>query len=128
MRLTHKTLKQAFLESGFSELQMSTARLIVYYAEKDEGIELRYALSCVRKYKYEVSVFIESILQPSDLDDVIYVIERLSDDAKKVHFKAHESLRILQAWRAKILMMNVIERRGSAQFASAKNSEDHPCE
>jgi hypothetical protein len=60
MRLTHKTLKEAFLESGFSDSQLSTARLIMYYAEDDDGIELRYALSCVRKYRYEVSVFVES--------------------------------------------------------------------
>ena len=112
MRLTHKTLKQAFLESGFSELQMSTARLITAYAE-DDGIELRHALTCLRKYRYEVSVFVESILQPSDLDDVIYVIEMLSDDAKKVHFRAHESLRMLQAWRAKTMMQIVIDKRNA---------------
>ena len=127
MQIQTKTLKQALIESGFSELQLSTARLITSYAGDDE-IELRHALKCLRKYRYEVSVFVEIILQPSDLDDVIYVIEMLSDDAKKIHFKSHESLRMLQAGRAKVLMMSVIERRGSAQVASAKNSEDQQCE
>ena len=70
MRLTLNTLKDAFLESGFSDEQLKISRLIIYYAEEDDGIELRYALSCVRHYTYEVSVFVESILMPSDLDDV----------------------------------------------------------
>ena len=105
-------------------MQLSTARLIMYYAEEDEGIELRYALSCVRKYTHEVSVFVESILQPSDLDDVIYVIERLSDDAKKIHFQAHESLRMLQSWRAKTLMQIVIDKRNAAQQVKNIKNED----
>lgn len=128
MRLTLKTLQEAFLESGFSELQLSNARLIIYYAKEDDGIELRYALSCVRKYAYEVSVFVENILMPSDLDDVEYVIEKLCDDAKKSHFEAHESLRMLQVWRAKTLMQIIIDKRSAAQMAARKNQKEQPCD
>lgn len=39
-----------------------------------------------------------------------YVIEKLCDDAKKFHFQSHESLRMLQAWRAKTFMQIVINR------------------
>ena len=124
MRLTLKTLQDAFLESGFSESQLSTARLIMYYAGEDIGIELRYALICVRKYSYEVSVFVESILQPSDLDDVNYVIEKLREETKTVNFQAHESLRMLQAWRARVLIQIVIDTKNAINPVNESRSKE----
>ena len=100
----------------------------MYYAEDDDGIELRYALSCVRKYTYEVSVFVEQILQPSHIDDVVYVIELLSADSAKRHFQAHESLRMLQAWRAKTLMQLVIEKRKANSGVLIEPSNEHLCD
>ena len=73
------------------------------------GIDLRGALELVRTQLPEVSLIVEKILQPTDLADVEYVIEMLVEEDAANRIWDRQCLRLLQAWRAKTLMQNVID-------------------
>jgi hypothetical protein len=66
-RLSTQQLEEVFLGSGVNPRSISTAWVIINRAEHEKGIDLRHALECVRMQSFEVSVFVEKILQPCDL-------------------------------------------------------------
>lgn len=128
MRLTPEYLRSVFLECGYDEFELNSAWLVTHRSKEEKGIKLRYALDCVREQAANVSVFVEHILQPSDLDEVSYVIERLYADSEKRKFKAAESLRMLQAWRAHTLMQIVIEKRNRMISTSERLDQGFVCD
>lgn len=111
MRLTLDQLEDIFFNRKAETTELGTFKIIIHIAEKEDGIELRQALARIRKQRYEVSVFVEKILQNSDIDDVDYVIELLSADIKECYMWALECMHMLQSWRAKTLMQIVIEKQ-----------------
>ena len=86
---------------------------LTYRAHNAVGLELRDALVLVRNQSSEVSLFVEKILQPDDLEDVEYVIEILAEEDAKNRIWDRKCLRMLQAWRASTLMQIVIEKRNA---------------
>ena len=66
-----------------------------------------------------MSIFVEKILRPEDIDDVVYVIDMLSTDVKDSDIWSLQCLRMLQSWRARTLMQIVIDRRNAAKRAKS---------
>ena len=114
-RLIQEELEAVFLAPGVDYRSLSTAWVIINHAEHEGGIELHQALERVRKQSYEVSIFADKILQSGDLDDVVYVIDKLVAETEHKNIWSRECLRMLQAWRARTLMQVVIDKRNVAQ-------------
>lgn len=111
MRLTLEKLQYAFLHCGYDTYKFSTAWVLIDHAKKHGDIELREALELVRSQAYEVTVFIDQILELSDVDDVSYVIEKLISDPDYRFFNRGNCLKILLSWRSGALMRIVIEKQ-----------------
>ena len=127
-RLTMQQLEDVFLAPGTDTTLLSTFWVILNRAKHERGVELRQALERVRMQPSEISVFVEKILQPEDLDDVIYEIEKLSAELTEKNLFAPRALRMLQAWRAKMLMQIVIDKRNAAQQVTKTSKEDQKCD
>ena len=110
-KLSEQLLRDTFMAPGADTIALSTFWVILNRAIHERGIELRQALERVREQPYEVSIFVEKILQPDDLGDVVYVIDKLSAEITDAHVFAQKALRMLQAWRARALMQIVIDKR-----------------
>ena len=98
--------------------------MLINHAEKHGDVDLREALTLVRSEKHEISIFVGYILQSSDNDAVDYVIELLTADIKQGYFGAPECWRMLQSWRARMLMQIVIDKRKVAQRSTNLKHED----
>ena len=123
-RMTEQHMREAFLTPDIDSVSLSTFWVIINRAKNERGIDLRQALERVRRQTLEVSIFVEKILRPEDLDDVVYVIDKLAAEVKQTDVWSLQCLRMLQSWRARMLMQIVIERRRSAQMSSRTNIED----
>ena len=115
MRLTHEKLDELFpLHADVGdEMQLSSAWVILRKAEIEGGIALRDALYCAKGSIPEMSIFIDQVLQPSDLDDVVYVIDMLLSENTDGHIWAPECLPMLHAWRARVQMGFVLDKRNA---------------
>ena len=110
-RLSEQLLTDLFLAPGADTVSLSTFWVIINRPKHERGIDLRQALERVRMQTFEVSIFVEKILRPEDLEDVVYVIDMLSAEVKESDLRSRQCLRMLHAWRAKTLMQIVIEKR-----------------
>ena len=128
MRLTYKHLNEVFHEPGADTLFSGAFWFVIFRAKRDKGIELREALECVRKNPLEVSIFVEKILQPSNLEDVVNVIDMIVAEKKRDDIYLEESLRMLHAWRAKTLMMNVISMRNKISRDMSARKTENSCD
>lgn len=126
MRLTIEQLEELFpLHDEVPDgVRLSSVWIIMRKARKEDGIDLRDALYCAKKDIPETSIFIEKVLQPSDLDDVAYVIDMLLSENTDGVVWAPQCLTILHAWRAKTLMMNVIAKRNAISSAAINLEEE----
>lgn len=121
-RLTEQHMRETFLTPDIDSVSLSTFWVIINRAKNERGIDLRQALERVRRQTLEVSIFVEKILRPEDLDDVVYVIEMLIAELKDTDIWSWLCLRMLQSWRAKTLMQIVIDKRSAMQ--AQKNFTD----
>jgi hypothetical protein len=117
MRLTLEQLEDAFSKSEYEGFFFSTFWVLISHVKKYGDVDLREALELVRAQEYEVTVFIEQILQKSDLDDVECVIEKLVSDTDYQFFQAGTCLKMLQSWRARTLMRIAIEKQKAMNLA-----------
>lgn len=109
--LTHQDLEDAMMKSGVDSVKLSTYWSIVYRAQIHGNIGLREALHRVRGQHEEISVFVGQVLNPSDLDDVVYVIDALQGEKLGNDSSGANGLRMLCAWRARVLMQVVVDKR-----------------
>ena len=112
-KLTEQQLKDAFLSPGADTVSLSTFWVIIDRAKHEGSVDLLQALQRIRMQAFDVSVFIEKILQPVDLDDVVHVIEMLQAENPDGNLFPPASLSLLQAWRARTLMQIVIDKRNA---------------
>ena len=110
-------MRETFLTPEIDSVELSTFWVIINRAHHERGIDLRQALERVRRQTCEVSIFVEKILRPKDLAEVIYVIEMLTAQVKESDIWSLRCLRMLQAWRAKTLMQIVIDKRNATRQA-----------
>jgi hypothetical protein len=106
-----KALEDAFLVQDVDKMALGTFWVIINRAKHERGIDLRQALQRIRYQAFDVSIFLEKIVQTDDLDDVVHVIEMLESENIDGNLFIPESLRLLQAWRARTLMQIVIKKR-----------------
>ena len=109
-RLTVQKLESAFLDFDKETIGLFTFLSINRELKKEDFIDLREALIFLRNDWREIAAFVEKILQPNDIDYVDCVIELLIADIRVGFGSAPECLRMLQAWRAKMLMQIIIDR------------------
>lgn len=128
MELTIEQLEDLFpLHAEVPDgVRLSSAWIIMRKARQNVGIDLRDALYAAKSDIQEMSIFIEKILQPTDLDDVIYVIDMLLSENTDGVIWAPHCLPMLHAWRAKVLMMNVIAKRNTLSSADAAHQKEQP--
>ena len=113
-KLTSEQLHEAFPMSKFDMMDTISFYAIVQQAQEDDGIDIRYVLEQVGTQPRGVSVFVEKILLASDLDDVLFVIDKIISEKKDDDVFAIEAIRKLRAWVAKTSMINVIKKREGA--------------
>ena len=112
-KLSEQQLKEAFLAPGADTVSLSTFWVIINRARHERGIDLRQALQRIRNQAFDVSIFVEKILQPDDLDDVVHVIEIIEAENPDGNIFLPRSFGLLQAWRARVLMQIVIDKRNA---------------
>ena len=112
-KLSLQQLEEAFLAPDVDTFRLGTFWVILNRAKHERGIELRQALQRIRMQAFDVSIFVERILRPEDLDDVVHIIEMLQAENLGVNLSPPTSLGLLQAWRARALMQIVIDKRNA---------------
>ena len=123
MRLTSLQINDAFIKPAELMEQFTTAWVLIGRANEEAGIELREALYIVRRQHDEIAVFVDRILDESHFDDVVFVIDQLCGEMSDPDFSGSVSLQMLHAWRARVMMQIVIDRRNSviaADLAAVK--------
>ena len=110
-KLTQHVLENAFRASGIEMTDAGVFWGVSHFCRKHDGMALREVLKSVRNSPVDVSIFVKTVLQPSDIDDVAHVIEALNEDTKSLDGGSLDSLLMLQSWRAKALMQIVIDKR-----------------
>ena len=119
-RLTEDDLDAAFPEWGVDVTDVGAYSTVINRARRQDGIELQQALAQLRRQKQEVEVFVEKVLVPSDLANIEPVIDMLAKEIDGSDWWNPECLRLLQAWRAKVLMQIVIDKRNAINGAAVK--------
>jgi hypothetical protein len=126
--LTKQHIDDAFSNWDQDVTDVGQFLVVLKLAESDGGIELRQALEIVRRRRREVAVFIERILQPSDLDEAVFVIDLLTKDLSEFDSWDDMCLTLLQAWRARVLMQIIIEKRNVMNRPQHGRDEDESCD
>ena len=114
-KLSMQELQDAFLGPDVDTMALSTFWVIINRAKHERGIDLSQAPQRIRNQAFDVSIFVEKILQPDDLDDVVHVIEIIEAENPDGNIFLPRSFGLLQAWRARALMQIVIDKRSAMQ-------------
>ena len=107
MRLTLQQIEDLFLHSEKDKPIPQVVWSLLYFAARNDGIESLDALRVIRREPEETGIFIEHFLTAGDVEEVKKLSFMLGLEARTPHSAEAASKRMLDAWIAKTLMLNI---------------------
>lgn len=122
MRLTLKQLEDVFLHSEKERKICPAAWSLLYFAARNEGIDKLEALRIIRRESYEIDLFTESFLDPSDLEEVKKLLFMIGLEKPSFSSDSLVSKRLLEAWVAKTVMLQIARRSDPSRLHAGEDS------
>ena len=107
MRLTLQQIEDLFLHSEKDKLIPQSVWSLLYFTARNDGIESLDALRVIRREPEETGIFIAHFLTPGDVEEVKKLSFMLGLEARTQQSGEAMSKRLLDAWLAKTLMLNI---------------------
>ena len=107
MRLTLQQIEDLFLHSEKDKPIPEVVWLLLYFTARHDGIESLDALRVIRREPEETGIFIAHFLTPGDVEEVKKLSFMLGLEMRTPHSREAVSKRLLDAWVAKMLMLNI---------------------